>query len=75
MFHQVLGQKKRTGADVTRLHAQPHQGLIFQAPLLARIPAELKRKGGRLLAGKATLAARIDAHNEDASGLTICVLH
>lgn len=63
----VLGQKRRTAADVTRIHTQPHQGLIFQAPLLARVPAELRRRAGRLLAGRAALAARVDAYHEDAT--------
>ncbi len=47
--------------------SQPHAGIVFECSLVTGVPADLRRKAAKLVAGRAALAARVDAYNEDAS--------
>jgi U4/U6 small nuclear ribonucleoprotein PRP31 len=76
---QVFGAKKRAGAGTIVRGAgagagagtsapPPHSGVLFDAPLLSGLPAELRARALRALAGKVVLAARMDAFRSGAGG-------
>jgi U4/U6 small nuclear ribonucleoprotein PRP31 len=66
---QVLGAKKRNLAGFSTRTVQPHQGFIFGCDLIQNhTPPSLHVKAGRLIAGKCTLLARMDAFNQDPTG-------
>lgn len=61
---QVLGQKRKTTAGLSREAAMPHAGVLFTCPIVEGAPRDLKRKAAKVLAAKVVLAARVDAHRE-----------
>eukprot|EP00798_Chlamydomonas_sp_ICE-L_P000438 gene438-1836_t len=65
---QVLGAKRRTLAGFSSTTSQPHQGFIFQCPIMQQTPPALRSKAARLLGGKCALLARVDAFGQDPSG-------
>ena len=71
---QILGSKKRNlqGGSVAGAQAAAsvvaHAGFIGQADLVQNTPPALRMKAARILAGKCTLAARIDAYQNAGDG-------
>lgn len=65
---KVVGKQKRILAGASTRTARPHEGIIFTCPLVASLPPRFRAKGGDVVAGKATLAARVDASNSKADG-------
>lgn len=58
---QILGAKKKTLAGFSTASASPHTGFVLQTEVVQSTPPALRMRACRLVAGKATLAARVDA--------------
>jgi U4/U6 small nuclear ribonucleoprotein PRP31 len=72
---QVLGQKRKAAAGMSSATAVKsgdlHVGFINQCDIIQRkTPPPLRMRAARLVAGKCTLMARVDAFGEDPSGTT-----
>lgn len=67
---QVLGAKKRNLAGFSSAGAavQPHQGFVFECPIIQQTPPALRNKAARLVGSKCALLARFDAFGDDRSG-------
>lgn len=77
---QVLGAKQKTTAGFSNAAAQKagdlHAGFIFQCDVIQRkTPPPLRTKATRLVAGKCTLMARVDAFGQDPTGETGRKMH
>jgi nucleolar protein 56 len=59
---QVLGAEKAFFAHLRTGSPPPKHGMIFQHPWISRSPRWVRGKISRLLAGKASIAVRIDEH-------------
>jgi len=57
---QVLGAEKAFFAHLRQGSPVPKHGMIFQHPWISRSPRWVRGKVARLLAGKASIAARVD---------------
>jgi U4/U6 small nuclear ribonucleoprotein PRP31 len=71
----VLGAKRRHLAGLSSTAAQPHQGVVYQSPVVQGAPPALRIKTAKLVSAKAALLARVDAYGEDPSGavsLVVC---
>ncbi len=55
---KVVGKTRRPLAGASTQTVRPHEGIIFSCPLVASLPPAFRSKGGDVVAGKATLAAR-----------------
>lgn len=49
-------------------HKGRHDGFIHACPLVMQLPPKLRRKAGDIVAGKASLAARVDAQRSSRDG-------
>lgn len=60
---QLLGSRKRGGASAgySNVSNLPHTGYIYHSPVVQAAPSDLRFKVQKLVAAKATLAARADA--------------
>ncbi|CAB3407530.1 unnamed protein product [Caenorhabditis bovis] len=65
---QVLGKQKKNLAGFSTATMNPHNGFVYFHPLVQSMPPDFKGKTAKILAAKATLAARIDAQHESPSG-------
>jgi U4/U6 small nuclear ribonucleoprotein PRP31 len=65
---QLLGAKKKTLSGFSSASAIRHTGFIYDAELIKQTPPSLQTKACRLLAGKCTLAARVDSFHESPRG-------
>lgn len=65
---QVIGANKRTNTGLSILGQERHRGFIYYSDMVSAIPTEFRMKATRILAAKATLAARIDCVREAADG-------
>ncbi len=59
---QVLGAEKAFFAHLRTGSPPPKHGMIFQHPWISRSPRWVRGKIARMLAGKASIAVRIDEH-------------
>ena len=59
---QVLGAEKAFFAHLRTGSPPPKHGMIFQHPWISRSPKWVRGKISRLVAGKASIAVRIDEH-------------
>ncbi len=59
---QVLGAEKAFFAHLRTGSPPPKHGMIFQHPWISRSPRWVRGKISRLVAGKASIAVRIDEH-------------
>jgi len=59
---QVLGAEKAFFAHLRTGSPPPKHGMIFQHPWISRSPRWIRGKIARMLAGKASIAVRIDEH-------------
>lgn len=64
----LLGQQKKTLSGFSTVQIIPHTGYIYNSDLLQKVPADIRRKVSRIVAGKCTLAARIDSFHQSRSG-------
>ncbi|KAH9324645.1 hypothetical protein KI387_004823, partial [Taxus chinensis] len=67
---QLLGAKKKTLAGFSNATSQLHVGFIEQTEIFQKTPPALRMRACRLLAAKATLAARVDSTRGDPTGKT-----
>ncbi|KAJ0257056.1 Nop domain-containing protein [Hirschfeldia incana] len=65
---QVLGQKRKNLDGFSSATTQSRVGYLEQTKIFENTPPGLKKHAIKLLAGKSTLAARIDASRGDPSG-------
>lgn len=65
---QILGSKKKNLAGFSTATALPHTGFIFNTEIVQSTPPSLRIRASRLVAGKCTLAARVDATANDVDG-------
>ena len=64
---QILGSKKKTLGGMSTTSQVTHAGFIQGADLVQNSPAGIRSKILRLVAGKLTLAARVDAYDDSGS--------
>lgn len=67
----ILGKKQKQLSGFSRTTQDLHSGIIVQTTAIQQTPPALRQRAMRLLAGKVSLAARIDAFGEDPSGKAI----
>eukprot|EP00850_Spirogloea_muscicola_P013873 SM000096S24902 [mRNA] locus=s96:479955:482667:+ [translate_table: standard] len=65
---QVLGAKRNALSGFSTATALPHTGFVFHAEVVQSCPPPLRLRACRLVAGKCTLAARVDATRADLDG-------
>ena len=65
---QVLGAQKASMSGFSSIAVNPHCGLVFQSEIVQQTVPDLKRKAAKLIAAKASLAARVDSNHSCASG-------
>lgn len=69
---QVLGAKKKAlsglSAAVAARSGDLHAGYVFASELVQQTPPGYRQRACRLVAGKCTLMARMDAYGEDPAG-------
>lgn len=59
---QVMGQEKKNLAGLSFMSATPHAGILNQCEIVRSRPPFLRRKALKIVAGKVSLAARIDSY-------------
>ncbi|ORX60259.1 Nop domain-containing protein [Hesseltinella vesiculosa] len=65
----VIGNSKKAGAGFSVITANPHgDGFLAHAPIILALPQDLRRKGLRIVAAKASLAGRIDCTRSSPDG-------
>ncbi|KAL2642400.1 hypothetical protein R1flu_009987 [Riccia fluitans] len=67
---QILGAKKKALAGFSTATALPHTGFVFYTEIVQSTPPALRTRACRLVAGKSTLAARVDSTRGDPTGKT-----
>ncbi|XP_050365612.1 U4/U6 small nuclear ribonucleoprotein Prp31 homolog isoform X1 [Argentina anserina] len=67
---QLLGSKKKNLAGFSSATSQYRIGYVEETEIFQTTPPALRMRAGRLLAAKATLAARVDSTRGDPSGNT-----
>ena len=65
---QVLGSRQQRHSALSSVTQELHVGAIGHSAVMLGCPAPLRRKAARLLAGKVSLAARVDEQRDDSSG-------
>eukprot|EP00249_Psilotum_nudum_P017496 c26351_g1_i3 orf=582-2063(-) len=64
----ILGAKRKNLAGFSTATTLPHTGFIFHTEIVQSTPPALRMRACRLVAGKSTLAARVDATRGDPTG-------
>lgn len=64
----LLGQQKKSLSGFSTVQVLPHTGYIYFCEVVQNVPPDLRRKVARVLAGKCTLAARIDSFHQSRDG-------
>lgn len=64
----VLGAQKRVLSGFSKVAMLPHTGFVYYTDIVQETPPDLRRRAARLVANKATLAARVDASHEATHG-------
>jgi U4/U6 small nuclear ribonucleoprotein PRP31 len=69
---QVLGAKRKVlggmSAGAAVRAGELHAGFVYSCDLVQQTPPPLRMRAARLVGGKCTLMARLDAYGEDAAG-------
>lgn len=65
---QVLGQKRKHLSGFSSATQELHQGFVYGCDVIQNTPPALRAKAARMVGGKCTLLARIDAYGQDPSG-------
>ncbi|XP_062890941.1 U4/U6 small nuclear ribonucleoprotein Prp31 [Mobula hypostoma] len=60
----LLGSQRRSLSGFSSTSVLPHTGHIYHSDIVQSLPQDLRRKAARLVAGKCTLAARVDSFHE-----------
>ncbi len=68
MCAQVLGQKRKHLSGFSSATQELHQGFVYGCDVIQNTPPALRAKAARMVGGKCTLLARIDAYGQDPSG-------
>lgn len=66
----LLGAQHKTLSGFSHTTMTQHAGIIFYSDMVQNLPKDIHRRAARLIANKATLAARIDAAHNDPDGRT-----
>ncbi|XP_022105100.1 U4/U6 small nuclear ribonucleoprotein Prp31-like isoform X1 [Acanthaster planci] len=64
----VLGAQRKTLSGFSSVATNPHTGYIYYSDLVQATNPDLRKKAARLVAGKCTLAARVDSFHESTIG-------
>jgi len=64
----VLGAQKKILSGFSKVAMLPHTGFVYYSSIVQDTAPDLRRKAARLVANKATLAARVDAAHEAVNG-------
>uniref|UniRef100_A0A7S3D0X4 Nop domain-containing protein n=1 Tax=Palpitomonas bilix TaxID=652834 RepID=A0A7S3D0X4_9EUKA len=64
----MLGVKRKTLGGLSSKAARPNEGLVSTSDIVTSAPPDIRQKAARQLAGKVTLAARVDANKTDSTG-------
>jgi len=64
----VVGAQKKTDLGLSILGQGRHRGFIYYCETVQGVPQEFRTKATRIVAGKATLACRVDAAGESPDG-------
>ncbi|KAJ7300318.1 hypothetical protein O6H91_Y540500 [Diphasiastrum complanatum] len=64
----ALGARRKNLAGFSTATSLPHTGFVFHTEIVQSTPPPLRMRACRLVAGKTTLAARVDATRADKSG-------
>ncbi|KAH8933172.1 hypothetical protein BDL97_18G016200 [Sphagnum fallax] len=67
---QILGAKKKNLAGFSTASSLPHTGFVFHTEIVQSTPPPLRMRACRLVAGKSTLAARVDFTRGDHTAKT-----
>eukprot|EP00252_Welwitschia_mirabilis_P023766 TRINITY_DN681_c0_g1_i1.p1 TRINITY_DN681_c0_g1~~TRINITY_DN681_c0_g1_i1.p1 ORF type:complete len:483 (-),score=136.69 TRINITY_DN681_c0_g1_i1:284-1732(-) len=65
---QLLGAKRKNLVGFSTATSQLHVGYLEQTEIFQSTPPDLRKQVCRLLAGKSTLAARVDSTSQDPTG-------
>lgn len=64
----ILGSQKKQLSGFSKVAMLPHTGYVYYSEIVQTTAPDLRRKAARLVANKATLAARVDAAHEACQG-------
>lgn len=64
----MLGQQKKVLSGFSKVAMLPHTGFVYYSDIVQDTVPDLRRKAARIVANKATLAARVDACHEAVNG-------
>lgn len=62
---QVMGQERKNLAGLSLASATPHTGILSTCSLVQSCPPDFRRKALKIVAGKVSLAARIDCYQNN----------
>lgn len=63
-----IGKQKKAQMGMSQSSTLPHVGFIYQCAIIQETPPDLRMKAARLVAAKATLAARVDSMHASPKG-------
>lgn len=72
---KVLGKAKKALVGTSSRTTRLHDGVIQTCPIVNGLPPKMRPKAGSVVAGKACLAARVDACRESTDGAMGAALH
>ncbi|XP_076058438.1 pre-mRNA processing factor 31 [Oratosquilla oratoria] len=64
----LIGKQKKTMIGMAQTSMLPHTGFIYHCHIVQETPPDLRAKASRLVAAKATLAARVDSQHGSPNG-------
>ncbi|KAG7169339.1 U4/U6 small nuclear ribonucleoprotein Prp31-like [Homarus americanus] len=64
----LIGKQKKTMIGMAQTSMLPHTGYIYYCDIVQETPSDLRAKAARIVAAKATLAARVDSMHGSPSG-------
>lgn len=64
----LIGKQKRTMIGMSQTAMLPHTGYIYNCDIVQEAPVDLRSKAARIVACKATLAARVDSMHGSPNG-------
>ena len=64
----LIGKQKKTMIGMAQTSMLPHAGYIYNCEIVQEAPTDLRSKAARIVACKATLAARVDSMHGSSNG-------
>ncbi|XP_069944875.1 U4/U6 small nuclear ribonucleoprotein Prp31 [Cherax quadricarinatus] len=64
----LIGKQKKTMIGMAQTSMLPHTGYIYYCNIVQETPPDLRAKAARIVAAKATLAARVDSMHGSSTG-------